>query len=139
MASKSVNWIVPLESAVLVDNGSQFNRLVEASIRQVVFERVLNMSWKPLVTEIDNFGGVGGKMMTVKLLVAPSGGVLLSVTLTVIVFVLGAEGAVFVHVNTPLVGLIKTFAGAETIPNVNVQFGKMLLVAELVTTSVCPA
>ena len=129
MASKSVNWIVPLGSAVLVNNGSQFNRLVEASICQVVFEPVLNESWKPLVTEIVNIGGVGGKMMTVKLVVAPSGGVLLSVTLTEMVFVLFADGAVFVHVNTPLVGLIETFAGAETIPNVYVLLGKMLLVA----------
>ena len=89
--------------------------------------------------ELVSCGGLGNLMITVKLLVAPSGGELLSLTVTEMVFVLGAAGAVLVQVNMPLVGLMEIFAEAGPIPNVKVQSGKMLLVAELVTTSVCPA
>ena len=81
-------------------------------------------------------GGLGNLIITLKLLVAPSEGELLSLTVMVMVFVLGAAAAVLAQVKMPLVELMETFAGAEPIPNVNVQFGKMLLVAEFVTMSV---
>ena len=55
---------MPLESALLVKNGSQLDRLVEASIRQIVSGVVLSVNWKPLIVsvclgEAVNLGGGG--------------------------------------------------------------------------------
>lgn len=44
VVSKSVNCKLPLVSARLVNIGNQVERLVEASIRQVVFEMVLSVN-----------------------------------------------------------------------------------------------
>ena len=58
--------------------------------------------------------------------------------MTVILFVLGTKGAVFVQVNTPLVGFSITFVELETSPNLGVSFvGKR--VAEMVKSGVWPA
>src|SRR5881396_1786772 len=72
---------------------------------------------------------------TVKLLVALSAGVPLSVTLTVIVFVLGPWVSVGVHVSTPVVGLTLTPDGPLTNAKVSVLAGRSPSLAVFVTTS----
>src|SRR5213594_4077949 len=73
---------------------------------------------------------------TVKLLLSPNAGTPLSVTFTVITFVLGPCPAVGVHVSTPVVGLMLTPAGPDTRLNVSVLAGRSASVAVFVTTSV---
>ena len=63
----------------------------------------------------------------------------MSLTVTVMMFVLGAAETVFVQVKMPLVELMEILAGVGRVPNVKMELGKMLLVAELVTMSVWPA
>src|SRR5213596_2213144 len=72
---------------------------------------------------------------TVKLLVALSAGVPLSVTLTVIVFVLGPWVSVGVQVSTPVVGLRAMPDGPLTSAKVNVLAGRSVSLAVIVTTS----
>src|SRR5436309_1579308 len=73
---------------------------------------------------------------TVKLLLSLNAGVPLSLTFTVIRFVLGPWPFVGVHVSTPVVGLRLTPAGPDTRLNVSVLSGTSVSVAVFVTTSV---
>src|SRR6266568_3768813 len=73
---------------------------------------------------------------TVKLLVALRAGLPLSVTLTVIVFVLGPCASVGVQLSTPLVGLTATPDGPLTKAKVSVLAGRSVSAAVFVTTSV---
>ena len=72
---------------------------------------------------------------TVKLLVALSAGVPLSVTLTVIVFVLGPCASVGVQVSSPVVGSTATPDGPLTRAKASVLAGRSVSVAVFVTTS----
>src|SRR5437867_2967477 len=73
---------------------------------------------------------------TVKLLLSLSAGTPLSLTFTVIRFVLGPWPSVGVHVSTPVVGLTLTPEGPDTRLNVSVLSGTSVSVAVFVTTSV---
>src|SRR5439155_7865302 len=73
---------------------------------------------------------------TVKLLLSLNDGTPLSLTFTVIRFVLGPWAAVGLHVSTPVVGLTLTPAGPDTRLNVSVLAGRSASVAVFVTTSV---
>src|SRR4030095_5825379 len=71
---------------------------------------------------------------TVKLLVALNAGVPVSVTLTVIVFVLGPCASVGVQLSTPVLGFIATPDGPFTSAKVNGLAGRSRSLAVLVTT-----
>src|SRR5437867_2048294 len=73
---------------------------------------------------------------SVKLLPSLSAGTPLSLTFTVIRFVLGPWDSVGVHVSTPVVGLRLTPEGPDTRLNVSVLAGTSVSVAVFVTTSV---
>src|SRR5437867_21920 len=73
---------------------------------------------------------------TVKLLLSLSAGTPLSLTFTVIRFVLGPWPSVGVHVSTPVVGLTLTPEGPDTKLNASVLAGTSVSVAVFVTTSV---
>src|SRR5213593_2769619 len=73
---------------------------------------------------------------TVKLLLSLNAGVPLSLTFTVIRFVLGPWPFVGVHVSTPVVGWRLTPAGPDTKLNVKMLAGTSASVAVFVTTSV---
>src|SRR4029077_10924231 len=72
---------------------------------------------------------------TVKLLVALRAGLPLSVTLTVIVFVLGPCASVGVQLSTPVVGWTATPDGPLTKAKVSMLAGTSASVAVFVTTS----
>src|SRR3989454_6051309 len=73
---------------------------------------------------------------TVKLLVSLDSGAPLSVTRTVIRFVLGPWASVGVQLSTPLLGFKFTPAGADTKLKVNVLTGRSASLAVFVTVSV---
>src|SRR5439155_20076025 len=73
---------------------------------------------------------------TVKPLLSLSAGTLLSLTFTVIRFVLGPWDSVGVHVSTPVVGLRLTPVGADTRLNVSVFAVGSVAVAAFVTNTV---
>src|SRR5439155_22547315 len=73
--------------------------------------------------------------ITAKLLLSLNGGVPLSVTLTVIRFVLGPCASVGVQVNTPLLGSTVTPAGPDTRVRVSGVAGRSVSVAQLVRTN----
>ena len=133
VASTSVNCKVPLTSTGLVKIGCQFRRLVEASIRQVVLDRVWKENWKAWLPgnslETIKTGGVA-VTMTAKILVADKGGTLLSVTLTETELV-PDNVVVFVHVNTPFAE-IRTLVETDGRLNAYVAFVRTLLVADTV-------
>src|SRR5439155_715131 len=73
---------------------------------------------------------------TVKLLVSLEGGAPLSVTFTVIRFVLGPWASVGVQVSTPVLGFTFTPAGPDTRLKVNVFAGRSVSLAVFVTIRV---
>src|SRR5260370_29136420 len=74
--------------------------------------------------------------MMVKLLVSLSGGMPLSVTRTVMTFVLGPCASVGVQVKTPVAGLSVALPGAYTSENVSISVAMSGSVAVLVTVRV---
>ena len=125
MASKSVNCSVPLAPAVLVNSGCQLVaafRLVVASIRQVLLDGVLKPNRKPLLLANKLVKTGGGVTIIAKLLVADSGGMLLSVTLTE-TWLSPGNAAVFVQVSTPAV-LIETLVDGDGKLKVNTESGR---------------
>src|SRR5438552_968041 len=73
---------------------------------------------------------------TLKLLVSLDGGAPLSVTFTVIRFVLGPWASVGVQVRTPVLGFRFTPAGADTRLKVKMLAGRSVSLAVFVTVSV---